>query len=160
MLFSTLTQSFYSEDLEYPNLPEDIFEITSEQWLEALDKINSGFYVYVKKERLVASKHIRPSLLHTFDVATEKWTQTKEQKTILSAHDNAKKLALAQKEYDKVSKEILEYNYILEDEDFNIYTKEQIIEFKMLATKYRVALRAYLNTDGAEDLPVLDNPKN
>lgn len=41
--FSVLNQAFYASDIDYPNLPSDIIEVSPTQHQELLDKLNSGF---------------------------------------------------------------------------------------------------------------------
>ena len=156
MLFSEKTQAFYDESLTYSSLPEDTITITTEQWLSSLDKINSGFYLYIEEEALVSSDTQRPSAFYTFDTETKAWTQTVDQVAAEQKEKSSIRLLKAQKEYETISTQLSEYQYILEDKDFSTYTEEEVLDLKNKATDYRVALRAYLKTDGAGDLPVLE----
>lgn len=156
MLFSEKTQAFYDESLVYPSLPEDVIIITNDQWLSGLDKINSGFYLYVEDDALTSSDIQRPSAFHTFDTETKVWIQTAEQVEAEQKEKSSIRLLKAQRQYEKISTQILEYQYILEDRDFSIYSEEEVSDLKSKAADYRVALRAYLKTDGAGDLPVLE----
>lgn len=156
MLFSQKTQAFYDESLTYPSLPEDVFVITPEQWLNSLDKINSGFYLYLEEDTLTFSDTQRPSAFYTFDTETKAWLQTVDQVVAEQKEKSSIRLLKAQKEYETISTQLSEYQYILEDKDFSTYTEEEVLDLKNKATDYRVALRAYLKTDGAGDLPVLE----
>lgn len=156
MLFSEKTQAFYDESLTYSSLPEDTITITNDQWLSALDKINSGFYLYMEDDALTSSDAQRPSAFHTFDTETKAWIQTAEQVEAEQKEKSSIRLLKAQKQYEAISTQLSEYQYVLEDKDFSIYTEEEVLDLKNKATDYRVALRAYLKTDGAGDLPVLE----
>lgn len=156
MLFSQKTQAFYDESLTYSSLPDDTITITTEQWLSSLDKINSGFYLYVEKDTLTPSDTPKPSAFYTFDTDTKAWIQTAEQAEAEQKEKSSIRLLKAQKEYETISTQLAEYQYILEDKDFSTYTEEEVLDLKNKATDYRVALRAYLKTDGAGDLPVLE----
>lgn len=156
MLFSEKTQAFYDESLTYSSLPEDVITITTEQWLTSLDKINSGFYLYIEKDALISSDTPKPSAFYTFDIETKTWIQTVDQIAAEQKEKSSIRLLKAQKEYETISTQISEYQYVLEDKDFSTYTEEEVLDLKNKATDYRVALRAYLKTDGAGDLPVLE----
>lgn len=156
MLFSEKTQAFYDESLVYPSLPEDAITITNDQWLSSLDKINSGFYLYAEDDTLTSSDTPQPSAFYTFDIETKAWIQTVDQVAAEQKEKSSIRLIKAQKEYETISTQISEYQYILEDKDFSTYTEEEVLDLKNKATDYRVALRAYLKTDGAGDLPVLE----
>lgn len=156
MLFSQKTQAFYDESLTYSSLPEDVFTITTEQWLSSLDKINSGFYLYVEKDTLTPSDTPKPSAFYTFDTETKTWIQTADQVAAEQKEKSSIRLLKAQKQYETISNQLAEYQYVLEDKDFSTYTEEEVLDLKNKATDYRVALRAYLKTDGAGDLPVLE----
>ncbi len=43
--FSQITQSFYDSELDYSAVPKDLVEISEEQHIQLLQKINSGCYV-------------------------------------------------------------------------------------------------------------------
>ena len=58
--FSQKTQSFYDSELTYPDLPADLVEVTDEQHLDLLNKINSGYRVF---SDLTISDQ-RPSIFH------------------------------------------------------------------------------------------------
>lgn len=156
MLFSQKTQAFYDESLTYSSLPEDAITITTEQWLSSLDKINSGFYLYIEENALVSSDTQRPNAFYTFDTETKTWIQTSDQVAAEQKEKNSIRLLKAQKQYETISNQLVEYQYIIEDKDFSTYTEEEVLDLKNKATDYRVALRAYLKTDGAGDLPVLE----
>lgn len=156
MLFSEKTQAFYDESLTYSSLPEDVITITTEQWLSSLDKINSGFYLYIEEDALISSDIPRPSAFYTFDIETKTWTQTVDQVAAEEKEKSSIRLLKAQKQYETISNQLAEYQYVLEDKDFSTYTEEEVLDLKNKATDYRVALRAYLKTDGAGDLPVLE----
>lgn len=156
MLFSQKTQAFYDESLTYSSLPDDTITITTEQWLSSLDKINSGFYLYVEEDTLTPSDTPKPSAFYTFDTETKIWTQTADQVAAEQKEKSSIRLLKAQKQYEAISNQLSEYQYILEDKDFSTYTEEEVLDLKNKATDYRVALRAYLKTDGAGDLPVLE----
>lgn len=156
MLFSEKTQAFYDESLVYPSLPEDAITITNDQWLSSLDKINSGFYLYIEDDTLISSDTQRPSAFYTFDTETKTWIQTTDQVAAEQKEKSSIRLLKAQKQYETISNQLAEYQYVLEDKDFSTYTEEEVLDLKNKATDYRVALRAYLKTDGAGDLPVLE----
>ena len=156
MLFSEKTQAFYDESLTYSSLPEDTITITNDQWLSSLDKINSGFYLYIEDDTLISSDTQRPSAFYTFDTENKAWIQTAEQVEAEQKEKSSIRLLKAQKQYEAISTQLSEYQYVLEDKDFSTYTEEEVSDLKNKATAYRVALRAYLKTDGAGDLPVLE----
>ena len=156
MLFSEKTQAFYDESLVYPSLPEDAITITNDQWLSSLDKINSGFYLYIEDDTLISSDTPKPSAFYTFDTETKTWIQTADQVAAEQKEKSSIRLLKAQKQYETISNQLAEYQYVLEDKDFSTYTEEEVLDLKNKATDYRVALRAYLKTDGAGDLPVLE----
>ncbi|XKX17575.1 tail fiber assembly protein [Klebsiella phage phi1_175008] len=156
MLFSEKTQAFYDESLTYSSLPEDAITITTEQWLSSLDKINSGFYLYIEEDTLISSDIQRPSAFYTFDIETKTWIQTADQIAAEQKEKSSIRLLKAQKQYETISNQLAEYQYVLEDKDFSTYTEEEVLDLKNKATDYRVALRAYLKSDGAGDLPVLE----
>lgn len=156
MLFSEKTQAFYDESLVYPSLPDDAITITDDQWLSSLDKINSGFYLYVEGDALTPSDTQQPNPFYTFDTDTKTWTQTAEQVEAEQKEKSSIRLLKAKKQYETISTQLSEYQYVLEDKDFSTYTEEEVLDLKNKATDYRVALRAYLKTDGAGDLPVLE----
>ena len=156
MLFSEKTQAFYDESLVYPSLPEDAITITYDQWLSSLDKINSGFYLYIEDDTLISSDTPKPSAFYTFDTETKTWIQTADQVAAEQKEKSSIRLLKAQKQYETISNQLAEYQYVLEDKDFSTYTEEEVLDLKNKATDYRVALRAYLKTDGAGDLPVLE----
>ena len=156
MLFSEKTQAFYDESLTYSSLPEDVITITTEQWLSSLDKINSGFYLYIEEDALISSDIQRPGTFYTFDIEAKTWTQTDDQVAAEQKEKSSIRLLKAQKQYETISNQLTEYQYVLEDKDFSTYTEEEVLDLKNKATDYRVALRAYLKTDGAGDLPVLE----
>ena len=130
MLFSEKTQAFYDESLIYPTLPEDAITISTEQWLDSLDKINSGFYLYVEKDTLIASDIQRPSSFYTFDTETKTWTQTTEQADAEQKEKSSIRLLKAQKQYEAISNQLSEYQYVLEDKDFSTYTEEEVLDLK------------------------------
>lgn len=156
MLFSEKTQAFYDESLVYPSLPEDAITITTDQWFSSLDKINSGFYLYIEDDTLTPSDTPKPSAFYTFDTETKTWIQTADQVAAEQKEKSSIRLLKAQKQYETISNQLAEYQYVLEDKDFSTYTEEEVLDLKNKATDYRVALRAYLKTDGAGDLPVLE----
>lgn len=156
MLFSEKTQAFYDESLTYSSLPEDAITITTEQWLSSLDKINSGFYLYIEEDTLISSDIQRPSAFYTFDIETKTWIQTDDQIAAEQKEKSSIRLLKAQKQYETISNQLAEYQYVLEDKDFSTYTEEEVLDLKNKATDYRIALRAYLKSDGAGDLPVLE----
>lgn len=156
MLFSEKTQAFYDESLVYPSLPEDAITITNDQWLSSLDKINSGFYLYIEDDTLISSDTPKPSTFYTFDTETKTWIQTADQVAAEQKEKSSIRLLKAQKQYETISNQLAEYQYVLEDKDFSTHTEEEVLDLKNKATDYRVALRAYLKTDGAGDLPVLE----
>ena len=156
MLFSEKTQAFYDESLVYPSLPDDAITITDDQWLSSLDKINSGFYLYVEEDTLAPSDTPKPGAFYTFDTESKTWTQTSDQVAAEQKEKSSIRLLKAQKQYETISNQLAEYQYVLEDKDFSTYTEEEVLDLKNKATDYRVALRAYLKTDGAGDLPVLE----
>lgn len=156
MLFSEKTQAFYDESLTYSSLPEDTITITNDQWLSSLDKINSGFYLYIEDDTLISSDTPKPSAFYTFDTETKAWIQTADQVAAEQKEKSSIRLLKAQKQYETISNQLAEYQYVLEDKDFSTYTEEEVSDLKSKATDYRVALRAYLKTDGSGDLPVLE----
>lgn len=74
--FSPKNQTFYDLELNYPELPNDLIEVTSEQHYALLDKINSGCIVF---SDLTASPP-RPDQFHTWNGTTWVDTRTDEEK--------------------------------------------------------------------------------
>lgn len=58
--FSQITQSFYDSELDYSAVPKDLVDISEEQHIQLLQKINSGCYVL---KDLTCSEP-RPSQFH------------------------------------------------------------------------------------------------
>ncbi|WP_179989790.1 hypothetical protein [Acinetobacter sp. YH1901141] len=61
--FSPKNQTFYDLELKYPDLPEDLIEVTSEQHYELLGKINLGCIIFAD---LTASPP-RPDKFHMWN---------------------------------------------------------------------------------------------
>lgn len=157
MLFSEQTQSFYSEDLEYPTLPQDVFTIDEEIWIKTLDKINDGFFVMVNNGQIEYSDRNKPSRFYSFNIKTKTWTQTPEQEELEKQVKSNKNLSLAQDSYDDTTKLINSYSEMIEDQDYSFYTKEILSELKEKAITFRKELRSYLKTgDGTLPLPQLE----
>lgn len=153
MLFSPINQAFYSEELEYNNLPSDVVTIDEQSWLDYLSKINSGYFVYLDGESLNTSDIVKPSALYSFDIETKSWIQSEEQKAEQAIVDRKMKLEKAKSLYTTTTNELTEYGYMIDDQDYSEYTEEKLLDIKSQLTSYRVALRAYINTDGSGDVP-------
>lgn len=67
-----------------------------------------------------------------------------------AARISATNLILGQTAYDVVSKEITALTQQIEDQDGDL---ESLVNQKLILTEYRKALRAFLKTDGAGELP-------
>ncbi|WP_312063299.1 tail fiber assembly protein [Pantoea septica] len=73
MQFSESTQAFYASDIDYPNLPEDVIEISSEDYQKLFSAINSGSHVYLEDGESVISE-VRPDSYHEWDADLKSWT--------------------------------------------------------------------------------------
>lgn len=153
MLFSPKNQAFYSEELEYNNLPSDTVSIDEQSWLDYLSKINEGYFVYQSEGSLVTSETIKPSFLYSFDVDTKSWFQSDEQKSKQNIIDKKNRLEKAKSLYITTTSKLTEYGYMLDDQDYSEYTEDRLLDIKSQLTSYRVSLRAYINTDGSGDVP-------
>lgn len=153
MLFSPKNQAFYSEELEYNNLPSDVVTIDEQSWLDYLSKINSGYFVYLDGDSLNISNTAKPSTLYSFDIETKSWIQSDEQKAEQDIIDRKLKLDKAKSLYTTTTSELTECGYMIDDQDYSEYTEEKLLDIKSQLTSYRVALRAYINTDGSGDVP-------
>lgn len=61
MKFSEKTQAFYATNLNYPNLPDDLVEVSAEDHLILLGKINAGHRVFsdlTHSEKRPSSTHV------------------------------------------------------------------------------------------------------
>lgn len=153
MLFSPTNQAFYSEELEYTNLPSDVVTIDEQSWLDYLSKINSGYFVYLDGDSLGISDTVKPSTLYSFDIETKSWIQSDEQKSEQVIIDRKVKLEKAKSLYTTTTSELTEYGYMIDDQDYSEYTEERLLDIKSQLTSYRIALRAYINTDGSGEVP-------
>lgn len=63
MKFSVKNQAFYDETLNYPNLPDDLIEITAEKHTQLLNALNGGCIIL---SGLVVSSP-KPSQFHTWN---------------------------------------------------------------------------------------------
>lgn len=63
--FSLKNKAFYNMDLNYPDLPSDLIEVTAEQHLELLNALNSGCIIF---DDLTCSAP-RPDQFHEWDGA-------------------------------------------------------------------------------------------
>ena len=61
--FSEANQAFYDLNLNYEPLPEDLVEVTSDEHIELLDKLNDGHYVFSD----LSYTEKKPSIYHTWD---------------------------------------------------------------------------------------------
>ena len=61
--FSEANQAFYDLNLNYEPLPEDLVEVTSDEHIELLGKLNDGHYVFSD----LSYTEKKPSIYHTWD---------------------------------------------------------------------------------------------
>lgn len=155
MLFSKNKQAFYDEEFEYADLPDDVIVIDTTTWQTLLSKINTGYYVSYVDEAVVTSSTSRPSIYYTYSETDQTWIQTEEQKVSEEVVTKKSRLKLAQDYYQKVSDEIIEITYMLEDLDYTTHSQEELTDLKNQYSAYRTLLRAYLKTDGSETIPSL-----
>ena len=153
MLFSPTTQAFYSEILEYSNLPSDTITIDEEEWDKYLAKINDGYFVYVDGGSIKSSDTKKPSIYYSYDTTSNGWVQSEKQKAEQTLLDNKSRLEKAKSLYSTTTSKLSEFGYIIDDKDYSTYTEEKLLDLKSQLTSYRVSLRSYLNTDGSEDVP-------
>ena len=74
--FSEANQAFYDLNLNYEPLPEDLVEVTSDEHIELLGKLNDGHYVF--SDLSYAEK--KPSIYHTWDGSDWVDNRTEEEK--------------------------------------------------------------------------------
>ncbi|BBK09266.1 hypothetical protein [Klebsiella phage 05F01] len=153
MLFSPKNQAFYSEELEYSTLPSDLVTIDEKSWIDYLSKINEGYFVYLSEDTLTVSDDARPSILYSFDTDTKTWIQSEEQKAEQVVLDKKSRLEKAKSLYYTTTNELTEYGYMIEDKDYSDYSEDKLLDIKSQLTSYRIALRAYINTDGSGEVP-------
>lgn len=153
MLFSPKNQAFYSEELEYSTLPSDLVTIDEKSWIDYLSKINEGYFIYLSEDTLTASDNARPSILYSFDTDTKTWVQSEEQKAKQVILDKKSRLEKAKSLYSTTTNELTEYGYMIEDKDYSEYSEDTLLDIKSQLTSYRIALRAYINTDGSGEVP-------
>lgn len=153
MLFSTSKQAFYSEDLEYSDLPADVIKIDEETWLNYLSKINSGYYIYSYDSNIKTSLDKKPGIYYSFNVSTEEWEQSADQKEKQELLNNKSKINKATSLYTDTSNKLIEYGYMIDDKDYSVYTEDKLQDIKSQLTAYRISLRSYINTDGSGEVP-------
>lgn len=87
MKFSVITQAFYDDELSYgDSLPSDAIEITSEQYADIFDAVNSDKYVYLLGEILTISEP-RPDKYYKWNSDSNAWEMTAEALTQKAADE-------------------------------------------------------------------------
>ncbi|WP_312062212.1 tail fiber assembly protein [Pantoea septica] len=76
MKFSEKTQAFYANEIDYPNLPDDVIDI-GDDYQELYSAINSSSHIYIQDQKVFVSDPI-PDLYHTWDDTKKAWIITKE----------------------------------------------------------------------------------
>ena len=74
--FSEANQAFYDLNLNYEPLPEDLVEVTSDEHIELLGKLNDGHYVFSD----LSYTEKKPSIYHTWDGSDWVDNRTEEEK--------------------------------------------------------------------------------
>ncbi|MDN5621799.1 MAG: hypothetical protein L0G96_01590 [Acinetobacter sp.] len=74
--FSEANQAFYDLNLNYEPLPEDLVEVTSDEHIELLGKLNDGHYVFSD----LSYTEKKPSIYHTWDGSDWVDNRTDEEK--------------------------------------------------------------------------------
>ena len=74
--FSEANQAFYNLNLNYEPLPEDLVEVTSDEHIELLGKLNDGHYVFSD----LSYTEKKPSIYHTWDGSDWVDNRTEEEK--------------------------------------------------------------------------------
>ena len=74
--FSEANQAFYDLSLNYEPLPEDLVEVTSDEHIELLGKLNDGHYVFSD----LSYTEKKPSIYHTWDGSDWVDNRTEEEK--------------------------------------------------------------------------------
>ena len=74
--FSEANQAFYDLNLNYEPLPEDLVEVTSDEHIELLGKLNDGHYVFSD----LSYTEKKPSIYHTWDGTDWIDNRTEEEK--------------------------------------------------------------------------------
>ncbi len=100
--FSELTQSFYDDQLNYESLPEDVVDVTHEQHIYLLSKLNTGHYVF---SNLQCSTQ-RPSSYHKLN--GKKWVDQRSDDQIKA--DKLKQLSPISRYQFKLA--LLEKNWL------------------------------------------------
>lgn len=85
ILFSTSEQAFFDNELDYPNLPQDLVPVSGEDHWRLLDLINAGRYVF---SDLTISEP-RPSIYHVME--NGKWVDHRTTKEKRDAYLNGLK---------------------------------------------------------------------
>jgi len=74
--FSEANQAFYDLNLNYEPLPEDLVEVTSDEHIELLGKLNDGHYIFSD----LSYTEKKPSIYHTWDGSGWVDNRTEEEK--------------------------------------------------------------------------------
>lgn len=77
MKFSESTQSFYPDDIDYPNLPADATTIADGDYPALFEAVNGGRHVYFYRKKPVCSD-VRPDNYHQWDISAKVWAVTPE----------------------------------------------------------------------------------
>ena len=77
MKFSEETQSFYPDDIDYPNLPVDAADIDESQYAALYAAISGGCHVYFYRKKPVCSDPC-PDKYHVWDASAKDWIITAE----------------------------------------------------------------------------------